>query len=149
MTGTGDLFAGPSWNSQLIFAKTVSVPARPQFPTKLPSSTPSRTKVSASKSEHKSASEAPEIQVIPYIQQPTPVIDLTASSSTSGNQVAEVPISIQSKSPSPTKDKILSCLDLIPIYSDDQSLDPKLQECSLSNLAASGCIWFSFRARRG
>ena len=106
-------------------------------------------KVSASKSEHKSASEAPEIQAIPYIQQPTPVIDLTASSSTSGNQVAEVPISIQSKSPSPTKDKILSCPDLIPIYSDDQSLDPKLQECSSSNLAASGCIWFSFRARRG
>ena len=66
------------------------------------------------------------------------MIDLTASSSTSGNQVAEVPISIKSKSPSPTKDKLLSCLDLIPISSDDESLVPKLQECSSSNLAASG-----------
>ena len=116
----------------------MSVPARPHFPTMLSSSTPSRTTASSSKSEHKLASEAPGIQAIPFTQQSTPVIDLTASSSTSGNQVADVTISIKSKSPSPTKDKLLSCPDLIPISSDDESLVPKLQECSSSNLAISG-----------
>ena len=128
----------PTSSRQRISAKTVFVPTRPQLPTMLPSSTPSRIKVSASKSEHKSASEAPRIQAIPYTQQYTPVIDLTASWSTSGNQVAEVPISIKPKSPSPTKDKLLSCPDLIPISSDDESLVPKLQECSSTNLASSG-----------
>ena len=88
-------------------AKTVSVPARPQLPTILSSSTPTRPKLPLPKSGNKSVSEAPGIQAIPITQDSTPVIDLTASSSTSRNQVAEVPISIKSKTPSPTKDKLL------------------------------------------
>ena len=83
-------------------------------------------------------SKAPGVQAIPYPQHSTPVLDLTASSSTSGNQGAEVPISIKPKSPSPTKDTLLFCPDLIPISSDDESSVPKLQECSSTNLAASG-----------
>ena len=66
------------------------------------------------------------------------MIDLTASSSTSGNQVTEVRISIKARTSSPTKDKPLLCPDLIPISSDDESSVPKLQECTSSNLAASG-----------
>ena len=125
-------------SSQRILAKTVSVPARPQFTFMMFSSTPSRTQVLSSKSKHNLVSEAPGTQAIPYPQQSTPVIDLTASSSTSRNQGAEVPISIKPKSSSPTKDKLLFCPDLIPISSDDESSVPKLQECSSSNLAASG-----------
>ena len=101
------------------------------------SSTPS-TQVLSSKSKYNLVSEAPGVQAIPYPQQSTPVIDLTASSSTSGNQGAEVPINIKPKSPSPTKDKLLFCPDLIPISSDDEPSVPKLQECSSTNLEASG-----------
>ena len=80
-------------------------------------------------------SEAPGVQAIPYPQQSTPVVDLTASSSASGNQGTEVLISVKSKSP--TTDKTPLCPDLIPISSDDESLVPKLQECTSSSLAAS------------
>ena len=128
----------PTSSRQRISAKTVTVPARPQFPSLMASSTPSRTQVFSSKSKHNLVSEAPGVQAIPYPQQSTPVVDLTVSSSTSGNQGAEVPISIKPKSPSPTKDKLLFCPDLIPISSDDEPLVPKLQECSSTNLAASG-----------
>ena len=114
------------------------MPARPQLPTILSSSTPKRHKSSLPKSGNKSVSEAPGIEDIPIAEDSTPVIDLTASSSASGNQVAEVPISIKAKTPSPTKDNFLSCSDLIPISSDDESSVPKLQECSYSNLATSG-----------
>ena len=61
-----------------------------------------------------------------------------ASSSTSGNLLAEVPISIKSKSLSPTKDTLISCPDLISISSHDESSVPKLQEFSNSNLATFG-----------
>ena len=88
--------------------------------------------------KHNSVSEAPGVQTIPYPQHSTPVVDLTASSSTSGNQGAEAPISIKPKSPSPSKDNLLLCPDLIPISSDDESAVPKLKECTSSNLAASG-----------
>ena len=104
------------------------MPARPQLPTILSSSTPTRHKSSLPKSGNKSVSEAPGIQDIPITQDSTPVIDLTASSSTSGNQVAEVSISIKARTPSPTNDKLLPCPDLIPIPSDDESSVPKLQE---------------------
>ena len=128
----------PTSSKSRITAKIVSVPARPQLPTILYSSTPTRHKSSLPKSGNKSVSEATGIQDIPIAQDSTPVIDLTASSSASGNQVAEVPISIKAKTTSPTKDKLLSCPDLIPISSDDESSVPKLQECSSSNLAFSG-----------
>ena len=129
----------PTSSRSRITAKTVSVPARPQLPTILSASTPTRPQLSLPKSGNKSVSEAPGIQAIPTTQDSTSVIDfLTASSSTSGNQVAEVPISIKAKTPSPTKDKLLPCPDLIPISSDDESSVPKLQECSSSNLATSG-----------
>ena len=128
----------PTSSRQRILAKTVAVPARPQFPSLVSASTPSRAKIISSKSKHNLVSEAPGVQAIPYPQHSTPVVDLTASSSTSGNQGTEVPISIIPKSPSPTKDKLLLCADLIPISSDDESLVPKLQECTSSNLAASG-----------
>ena len=128
----------PSSSRSRITAKTVSVPAHPQLPTILSSSTPTRHKSSLPKLGNKSVSEFPGIQDIPIAQDSTPVIDLTASSSASGNQVAEVPICIKAKTPSPTKDKLLSCPDLIPISSDDESSVPKLQECSSSNLATSG-----------
>ena len=128
----------PTSSRQRNLAKTVSVPARQQFPFMMSSSTLSRTKVLSSKSKSNLVSEAPGVQAIPYPQQSTPVIDLTASSSTSGKQGAEVPISIKPKSPSPTKDTLLFCPDLIPISSDDESSVPKLQEGSSTNLAASG-----------
>ena len=128
----------PTSSRSSITAKTVSVPAHPQLPTILSSSTPTRPKLSLPKSGNKLVSEAPGIQAIPTTQDSTSVIGLTASSSTSGNQVAEVPISIKAKTPSPTKDELLPCPDLIPISSDDESSVPKLQECSSSNLATSG-----------
>ena len=128
----------PSNPRSQITAKTVSVPARPQLPSLLYSFTPVRPKFSLPKSGNKLASEARGIQSIPIPQDSTPVVDLTVSSSTSGNQLADVPISIKSKTPSPTKDKLLPCPDLIPISSDDESSVPKLQGCSSSNLATSG-----------
>ena len=128
----------PTSSRQRISAKTVAVPARPQLPSLVSSSTPSRAQIFSSKSKHNLVSEAPGVQAIPYPQHSTPVVDLTASSSTSGNQGAEVPISIKPKSPSPTKDKFLLCPDLIPISSDDESSVPKLQECTSSKLVASG-----------
>ena len=128
----------PTSSRQQFSAKTVAVPARPQFPSLVSSSTPSPAQVFSSKLKHNLVSEAPGVQAFPYPQQSTPVVDLTASSSTSGNQGAEVSISIKTKSPSPMKDKLLLCGDLIPISSDDESLVPKLQECSSTNLAVSG-----------
>ena len=128
----------PTSSRQRISAKTVAVPARPQFPSLVSSFTPSRAQIFSSKSKHNIVLEAPGVQAIPYPQHSTPVVDLTASSSNSGNQGAEVPISIKPKSPSPTKDNLLLCPDLIPISLDDESSVPKLQECTSSNLAASG-----------
>ena len=128
----------PTSSRQRISAKTQAVPARPQFPSLVSSSTPSRAQISSSKSKHNSVSEAPGVQAIPSPQHSTPVVDLTFSSSTSGNQGADVPISIKPKSPSPSKDNLLLCPDLIPISSVDESSVPKLQECTSSNLAASG-----------
>ena len=128
----------PTSSRQLVSVKTVAVPARPQFPSLASASTPSRAKTISSKSKHNLVSEAPGVQAIFYPQHSTPVVNLTASSSTSGNQGTEVPISIKPKSPSATKDKTSLCAALIPISSDDESLNRKLQECTSSNLAASG-----------
>ena len=128
----------PSNPRSRITAKTVSVPARPQLPSVMSSSTPVRPKSSLPKSGNKLVSDAPGIQSIPIPQDANSVVDLTASSSTSGNLPSEVPISINSKTHSPTKDVIISCPDLIPISSDDESSIPKLQEFSKSNLATSG-----------
>ena len=89
------------------------------------------------KSGNKLVSDAPGIQSIP--QDDITVVDLTASSSTSGNLLAEVPISVKSKAYSPAKAAIISCPDWIPISSDDESSVPNLQDCSKSsNLATSG-----------
>ena len=87
-----------------------------------------RPKSSVTKSGNKLVSDAPGIQSIP--QDAITVGDLTASSSTSGNLLA--------KAPSPAKAAIISCPDLIPISSDDESSVPNLQDCSKSsNLATS------------
>ena len=91
----------------------------------------------STKSKETSVSEAPGVQIIPSPQHSTPVVDLSASSSTSGNQGTEVPISIKPKSPiSVIKNPV--CPDLIPISSDDESSIPKSQEGTSTNLAASG-----------
>ena len=63
-------------------------------------------------------------------------LNSSSSSSASGNQGMGVLISIKPKSP--TTVNTLVCPDLIPISSDDESLVPKLQECTSSSLAASG-----------
>ena len=112
-------------------------------------------------------SEVPGIQNIPYPQHSTPVVDLTVSSSTSGNQGTEAPISIKPKSisikpkstvivsssksgnlgteipisiktKSPTPIKTPACSDLIPISSDEESSIPKSQVGTSSKLVTSG-----------
>ena len=149
---------------QHISAKTLQNPARSKFPS-LPSSiTHSRGQFVSTKSKQHSVSEAPGVQFIPSPQHSTPVVDLTVSSSTSGNQGAEVPISIQPKSPISVIKSPISvikipqpkssfsvikspisviknpvCPDLIPISSDEESSLPKSQEGTSSNVAASGC----------
>ena len=149
---------------QHISAKTLQIPARSKFPS-LPSSiTHSRGQFVSTKSKQHSVSEAPGVQFIPSPQHSTPVVDLTVSSSTSGNQGTEVPISIQPKSPISVIKSPLSviknpqpkssfsvikspisviknpvCPDLIPISSDEESSLPKSQEGTSSNVAASGC----------
>ena len=121
---------------QRITAKTVKVPAHPKFPSLPTSYTPSRGQIVSTKSKETSVPEAPGVQTIPFSQHSTPVVDLTASSSTSGNQGTEVPISIEPKSPISVKNPV--CPDLIPISSDDESLIPKSQEGTSTSLAASG-----------
>ena len=125
-----------SSSRQRISAKTVAVHARPKFPSLPTSSTPSRDQIVSTNSKQTSVSEAPGVQAIPYPQHSTPVVDLTASSSTSENQGTEVPISVKPKSPTTVKTPL--CPDLIPISSDNESLVPKLQECTSSSFAASG-----------
>ena len=90
----------------------------------------------STKSKETSVPEAPGVQAIPSPQQSTPVVDLTASSSTSGNQGTEVPISVKPNSQTSVKNPV--CPDLIPISSDDDSLVPKSQEGTSTSLAASG-----------
>ena len=120
-----------------VFAKTVSVPVCPQPPLLLSPSTPERAKSSVTKSADKLVSDAPGIQSIP--RDATADVDLTASSSTSVNFLPEVPLSVKSKATSPANFAIISCPDLIPISSDDESSAPKLEDCSKgSNLAVSG-----------
>ena len=149
---------------QLITAKTLQIPAPSKFPS-LPSSIiHSRGQFVSTKSKQHSVSEAPGVQFIPSPQHSTPVVDLTVSSSTSGNQGTEVPISIQPKSPisvikspisvikNPQPKSSFSVIqspisvnknpvypDLIPISSDEESSLPKSQEGTSSNVAASGC----------
>ena len=126
-----------SSSRQHITAKTLQIPAHSKFPS-LPSSiTQSRGQIVSTKSKQSSVSEAPGVQFIPSPQHSTPVVDLTVSSSTSGNQGTEVPISIKPKSPiSVIKNPV--CPDLIPISSDDESSIPKSHEGTSSNVAASG-----------
>ena len=114
----------------------MAVPARPKFPSLPSSSTPSRGQTASTNSKQTLASEAPGVQAIPFLQQSIPVVDLTASSSASGNQGTEVLISVKPKSPTTVNAPL--CPDLIPISSADESLVPKLQECTSSSLAASG-----------
>ena len=126
-----------SSSRQRITAKTVKIPAHPKLPSLPTSYTPSCGQIVSTKSKETSVSEAPGVQTIPSPQHSTPVVDLTASSSTSGNQGMEVPISIKPKSPiSVIKNPV--CPDLIPISSDDKSSIPKSQEGTSANLAASG-----------
>ena len=117
-----------SSSRQRITAKTVTVHARPKFPSLPSSSTPSRGQTVSTNLKQTSVSEAPGVQAIPYPQQSTPVVDLTASSSASGNQGTEVLFSVKPKSPTTVKTPL--CPDLVPIFS--------LQECTSSRLAASG-----------
>ena len=89
----------------------------------------------STESKESSVTEAPGVQFIPSPQHSTAF--LTASSSTSGNQGTEVPISIKPKSPiSVIKNPV--CPDLIPISSDDESSIPRSQEGTSTNVAASG-----------
>ena len=126
-----------SRSRQRITAKTVKIPDHPKFPSVPTSYTPSRGQIVSTKSKETSVSEAPGVQTIPFPQHSSPVVDLTASSSTSGNQGTEVPISIKPKLPtSVIKNPV--CPDLIPISSDDESSIPKSQEGTSTNLAASG-----------
>ena len=125
-----------SSSRQQITAKTVAVHARPKFPSLPSSSTPSRGQTVSTNLKPSLVSEAPGVQAIPCLQQSTPVVDLTAFSSASGNQGTEVLISVKPKPPTTVKTPL--CPDLIPISSDDESLVPKLQECTSSSLAASG-----------
>ena len=121
---------------QRITAKTVAVHARPKFPSLPSSSTPSRGQSVSTNLKQSSVSEAPGVQAIPFPQQSTPVVDLTASSSAYGNQGTEPLISVKPRSPTTANTPL--CPGLIPISSDDESLVPKLQECTSSSLAASG-----------
>ena len=126
-----------SSSRQRITAKTVNIPARSKFPSLPTSYTPSRGQIVSTKSKETSVSEAPGVQIIPSPQHSIPIVDLTASSSTSGNQGTEVPISIKPKSPiSVIKNPV--CPDLIPISSDEESSIPKSQEGTSTKLAASG-----------
>ena len=125
-----------SSSSQRITAKTVKVPAHPKFPSLPTSYTQSRGQIVSTKSKETSVPEAPGVQTIPFPQHSTLVVDLTATSSTSGNQGTEVPISIKPNSPTSVKNPV--CPDLIPISSDDESLIPKSQEGTSTSLAASG-----------
>ena len=72
----------------------------------------------------------------PIIRDATPVVDLMASSSTSGNLPPDVPISVKSQAPSLSKSPLMTCPDLSPFSSDEESSVPKLQECSKSSNSA-------------
>ena len=156
-----------SGSRQRISAKTVYVPAHSKFPSMPVSHTPPRSQMVASKLREDATSEAPGIQNIPYPQHSTPVVDLTVSSSTSGNPGTEAPISVKprcinvkpkstvivssSKSgnsgaeiPISIKSKapipIMTPVgsDLIPISSDEESSISKSQVGTSSKLVASG-----------
>ena len=103
-----------SSSRQRITAKTVAVHAHPKFPSLPSSSTPSRGQTVSTNLKQTLVSEAPRVQAIPYPQQSTPVVDLTASSSASGNQGTEVLISVKPKSPTTVKTPL--CPDLIHSY---------------------------------
>ena len=120
-----------------ITAKTVSIPVRSRSPILLSSSTPLRANSSSRKSVEDTILDAPGIR--PIIRDTTPIVDLTASSSTSGNLLPVAPISIKTQAPSPSNSSLITCTDLIPISSDDDSSVPKSQECSAgSNSAVPG-----------
>ena len=126
-----------SSSRQRITAKTLKIPAHSKFPSLPSSNIQSRGQIVPTKSKESSISEAPGVQFISSPQHSIPVVDLTASSSTPGNQGTEVPISIKPKSPiSVIKNPV--CPDLIPISSDDESSIPKSQEGTSTNVAASG-----------
>ena len=130
-----------SSSRQCITAKTVHVPTHSKFPSLTSSHTPPRGQMvrpGSIRPSEVAISEAPGVRNIPFPQHSTPVVDLTASSSTSGNQGTEVPISIKPKSPTPAK--IPVCTDLIPISSDDESSIPKSQEGIQPTPAASGLL---------
>ena len=97
---------------QRITAKTVKVPAHPKFPYLPTSYTPSRGQIVSFKSKETSVPEAPGVQAIPFPQHSTPVEDLTASSSTSGKQGTEVPISIKPNSPTSVKNPVVQISSL-------------------------------------
>ena len=106
---------------QRITAKTVHVPTNVKFPSLTISHTPPRGQMvrpGSTRPREDAISEAPGVRNIPFKQHSTPVVDLTVSSSTSGNQGTEVLISIKPKSQTPVK--IPVCSDLIPISSDDE-----------------------------
>ena len=132
-----------SSSRQCITAKTVHVPTRSKFPSVTSSHTPPRGQMvlpGSSRPREVAISEAPGVRNIPFPQHSTPVVDLTASSSTSGNQGTEVPISIIPKSPTPAKIPVPVRTDLIPISSDDESSIPKSQEGIQPTTAASGLL---------
>ena len=126
-----------SSSRQRITAKTLKIPAHSKLPALPSSNTQSRGQIVPTKSKESSISEAPGVQFIPSPQHSTPVVDLTASYSTPGNQKTEVPNSIKPKSSiSVIKNPV--CPDLIPISSDDESSIPKSQEGTSTNVTASG-----------
>ena len=117
-----------------ITAKTVSIPLCSRPPLLLSSSTPLRANSSASKLVDDTMLDAQGIR--PIIRDATPVVDLTASSSTSAKLLPDVPISVKPQVPSSSKSSLMACPDLAPISSDEESSVPKLQKCSKSSISA-------------
>ena len=72
----------------------------------------------------------------PIFLNATSVVDLKSSYSTSGNLPPDVPISVKSQAPSPSKSSLMIFPDLIPVSSDEEYSVPKLQECSKSSNSA-------------
>ena len=85
--------------------------------------------------------DAPVIR--PILRDSNPVVDLTASSSSSGNLLLDTS-GIKAQAPSLSKPTLMACPDLIPIPSDVDSPVPKMQECPSRSSSAvpgpSGCV---------
>ena len=129
----------PSNPRSRITAKTVSVPARPQLPSIMSSSTPVRPK-SSLLHQRISWSRMPQVSnLFLSLRILLRRWTLRRHHLRRGNLPLEVTISIKSKTHSPDyKDANISCPGLILISSDDESSIPKMQEFSNSNLATSG-----------